>query len=135
MVGCIVVPPGAGHFVKMVHNGVEYGIMQAYAEGFNILHEANAGSKYVKEGDAEVFRWKIQQIIVMILTALRLLSYGGAVVLWVAGCLILPLMFYAAIEKLSKFGGGVSDSGGKSLDCPRCCGSWCSRSCYLYSII
>ena len=47
-------PPGAGHFVKMVHNGIEYGIMQAYAEGFNILHEANAGSKYVKEGDAEV---------------------------------------------------------------------------------
>ena len=46
--------PGAGHFVKMVHNGIEYGIMQAYAEGFNILHEANAGSKYVKEGDAEV---------------------------------------------------------------------------------
>ena len=33
-------PPGAGHFVKMVHNGVEYGIMQAYAEGFNILHES-----------------------------------------------------------------------------------------------
>ena len=47
-------PPGAGHFVKMVHNGIEYGIMQAYAEGFNILHEANAGSQYVKEGDAEV---------------------------------------------------------------------------------
>ena len=38
----------------MVHNGIEYGIMQAYAEGFNILHEANAGSQYVKEGDAEV---------------------------------------------------------------------------------
>ena len=47
-------PAGAGHFVKMVHNGVEYGIMQAYAEGFNILHEANAGSAYVAEGDAEV---------------------------------------------------------------------------------
>ena len=47
-------PAGAGHFTKMVHNGIEYGIMQAYAEGFNILHEANAGSKYVKEGDAEV---------------------------------------------------------------------------------
>ena len=46
--------PGAGHFVKMVHNGVEYGIMQAYAEGFNILHEANAGAKYVAAGDAEV---------------------------------------------------------------------------------
>ena len=40
--------------MKMVHNGVEYGMMQAYAEGFNILHEANSGSKYVKEGDAEV---------------------------------------------------------------------------------
>ena len=38
----------------MVHNGVEYGIMQAYAEGFNILNEANAGAKYTKEGDAEV---------------------------------------------------------------------------------
>ena len=36
-------PSGAGHFTKMVHNGIEYGIMQAYAEGFNILHEANAG--------------------------------------------------------------------------------------------
>ena len=38
--------PGAGHFVKMVHNGVEYGIMQAYAEGFNILHHGDLGSKY-----------------------------------------------------------------------------------------
>ena len=47
-------PPGAGHFVKMVHNGIEYGVMQAYAEGFNILENANAGAKYVKEGDAEV---------------------------------------------------------------------------------
>ena len=46
--------PGAGHFTKMVHNGVEYGIMQAYAEGFNILKEANAGRAYVAEGDAEV---------------------------------------------------------------------------------
>ena len=46
--------PGAGHFVKMVHNGVEYGIMQAYAEGFNILHHGDLGSKYVKEGDAEI---------------------------------------------------------------------------------
>jgi len=36
-------PPGAGHFVKMVHNGIEYGVMAAYAEGLNILHHANAG--------------------------------------------------------------------------------------------
>ncbi len=38
-------PSGAGHFVKMVHNGMEYGIMAAYAEGLNILHHANVGHK------------------------------------------------------------------------------------------
>ncbi len=43
---------GAGHFVKMVHNGIEYGLMAAYAEGLNILHGANAGT-HVIEGDAE----------------------------------------------------------------------------------
>src|SRR5215467_11142490 len=45
-------PNGAGHFVKMVHNGIEYGIMAAYAEGFNILKHANAG-KHTREVDAE----------------------------------------------------------------------------------
>ncbi len=43
---------GAGHFVKMVHNGIEYGIMAAYAEGLNVLHSANAG-KRARETDAE----------------------------------------------------------------------------------
>ena len=38
-------PPGAGHFVKMVHNGIEYGVMAAYAEGINVLHHANVGKK------------------------------------------------------------------------------------------
>src|SRR6185312_16548550 len=38
-------PHGAGHFVKMVHNGIEYGLMAAYAEGFNILRHANVGMK------------------------------------------------------------------------------------------
>src|SRR5580692_5548270 len=38
-------PSGAGHFVKMVHNGIEYGLMAAYAEGLNILHHANAGKE------------------------------------------------------------------------------------------
>ena len=38
-------PSGAGHFVKMVHNGIEYGLMAAYAEGLNILHHADAGKK------------------------------------------------------------------------------------------
>jgi 6-phosphogluconate dehydrogenase len=45
-------PNGAGHFVKMVHNGIEYGIMAAYAEGLNILHHANVGKKQ-QEIDAE----------------------------------------------------------------------------------
>ncbi len=45
-------PSGAGHFVKMVHNGVEYGVMAAYAEGLNVLKNANAG-KVKREGDAE----------------------------------------------------------------------------------
>ena len=45
-------PAGAGHFVKMVHNGIEYGIMAAYAEGLNILHRANVG-KQQGEADAE----------------------------------------------------------------------------------
>ena len=43
-------PPGAGHFVKMVHNGVEYGIMQAYAEGFNILHDLMLGQALHQRG-------------------------------------------------------------------------------------
>jgi 6-phosphogluconate dehydrogenase len=45
-------PVGAGHFVKMVHNGIEYGIMAAYAEGLNILKHADAG-KQTREADAE----------------------------------------------------------------------------------
>src|SRR5213083_38042 len=45
-------PNGAGHFVKMVHNGIEYGIMAAYAEGLNILHHADVG-KHQQEIDAE----------------------------------------------------------------------------------
>ena len=45
-------PAGAGHFVKMIHNGIEYGLMAAYAEGFNILSHANAG-KVASEADAE----------------------------------------------------------------------------------
>ena len=45
-------PHGAGHFVKMVHNGIEYGLMAAYAEGFNILKHANAGL-IARDSDAE----------------------------------------------------------------------------------
>jgi len=45
-------PNGAGHFVKMIHNGIEYGLMAAYAEGLNILHHADAG-KHARDADAE----------------------------------------------------------------------------------
>jgi len=45
-------PNGAGHFVKMIHNGIEYGLMAAYAEGLNILYHADAG-KHVRDADAE----------------------------------------------------------------------------------
>src|SRR5207247_4782620 len=45
-------PVGAGHFVKMVHNGIEYGLMAAYAEGLNVLKHANAGATE-READAE----------------------------------------------------------------------------------
>jgi 6-phosphogluconate dehydrogenase len=51
-------PNGAGHFVKMIHNGIEYGMMQAYAEGFHILHEANDASV----PDAERMPLKIGEI-------------------------------------------------------------------------
>jgi 6-phosphogluconate dehydrogenase len=47
-------PSGAGHFVKMVHNGIEYGLMAAYAEGFNILKHANAGKAGREHASAEV---------------------------------------------------------------------------------
>ena len=94
-------PPGAGHFVKMVHNGVEYGMMQAYAEGFNILHEANAGAKYVKEGDAEVAPMDNPEDYQYDIDVAEVASYG-VVVAWLAvGCLTLPLMYYAAIENLA----------------------------------
>ena len=55
-------PSGAGHFVKMVHNGIEYGMMAAYGEGLNILKNANAG-KHTRDADAETARWSIPSSI------------------------------------------------------------------------
>jgi len=104
-------PPGAGHFVKMVHNGVEYGIMQAYAEGFNILHEANAGSKYVKEGDAEVAPMENPedyQYDIDCSEVAELWRRGSVVGSWL---LDLTADVLRGDRELGKFGGGVSDSG------------------------
>ena len=103
--------PGAGHFVKMVHNGIEYGIMQAYAEGFNILHEANAGSKYVKEGDAEVAPMDNPadyQYDIDVAEVAELWRRGSVVGSWL---LDLTAHVLRNDGELSDFGGGVSDSG------------------------
>ncbi|UYE97230.1 Gnd [Cyanophage S-TIM54] len=104
-------PAGAGHFVKMVHNGIEYGIMQAYAEGFNILHEANAGSAYVKEGDAEVAPMenpKDYQYDIDVAEVAELWRRGSVVGSWL---LDLTADVLRRDRELSKFDGGVSDSG------------------------
>jgi 6-phosphogluconate dehydrogenase len=103
-------PAGAGHFVKMVHNGIEYGIMAAYAEGLNILHHAGAGLQS-READAET-------------TPLRhpehyqyQLDLGEITELWRRGSVIsswlLDLTARALLESpdLSGFAGRVSDSG------------------------
>ena len=104
-------PPGAGHFVKMVHNGIEYGIMQAYAEGFNILHEANAGSKYVKEGDAEVAPMENPedyQYDIDVSEVAELWRRGSVVGSWL---LDLTADVLRGNRELGNFDGGVSDSG------------------------
>ena len=104
-------PPGAGHFVKMVHNGVEYGIMQAYAEGFNILHEANAGSAYVKAGDAEVAPMENPedyQYDIDVAEVAELWRRGSVVGSWL---LDLTADVLRRDRELGKFDGGVSDSG------------------------
>ena len=103
--------PGAGHFVKMVHNGVEYGIMQAYAEGFGILANADAGSKYVAENDAEVAPMadpENYQYDIDCAEVAELWRRGSVVGSWL---LDLTADVLRSDRKLSKFGGGVSDSG------------------------
>ena len=103
--------PGAGHFVKMVHNGIEYGIMQAYAEGFNILHEANAGSKYVKEGDAEVAPMDCPEDYCYDINVSKVAECwrrGSVVGSWL---LDLTADVLRRDGELSNFAGGVSDSG------------------------
>ena len=104
-------PAGAGHFVKMVHNGIEYGIMQAYAEGFNILNEANAGAKYVKEGDAEVAPMENPedyQYDIDCAEVAELWRRGSVIGSWL---LDLTADVFRNDRTLSKFDGGVSDSG------------------------
>jgi 6-phosphogluconate dehydrogenase len=103
-------PSGAGHFVKMVHNGIEYGIMAAYAEGLNVLHHANAG-KHQREVDAETTPLRNPEHY------LYDLNLADITEVWRRGSVIASwLLDLAAISllkspDLSKFSGRVSDSG------------------------
>jgi len=102
-------PVGAGHFVKMIHNGIEYGLMQAYAEGFNILHKvgATAGEQVVDAETAPVqqqthgFAFKLDQIA-------ELWRHGSVVSSWLLDLLAGQL---AGSPGLDQFAGRVSDSG------------------------
>ncbi|MBV9443857.1 MAG: decarboxylating 6-phosphogluconate dehydrogenase, partial [Acidobacteriaceae bacterium] len=90
-------PPGSGHFVKMVHNGIEYGVMQAYAEGFDVM--ANKNSKELPE--SEQYDLNIRDIA-------ELWRRGSVIGSWL---LDLTAMALAENPSLSEFTGHVQDSG------------------------
>jgi 6-phosphogluconate dehydrogenase len=101
---------GAGHFVKMVHNGIEYGMMAAYAEGLGVLKAANIG-KHSGEIDAETTPLRNPehyQYDFNLPDISEVWRRGSVIASW-----LLDLMAAALIEdpQLSKFGGRVSDSG------------------------
>ncbi|HSS31782.1 MAG TPA: decarboxylating 6-phosphogluconate dehydrogenase [Solirubrobacterales bacterium] len=103
-------PNGAGHFVKMVHNGIEYGMMAAYAEGLNILKNANAG-KVSREADAETAPLdhpEYYQYDLDLPEVAEVWRRGSVVGSW-----LLDLTAAAMVESpdLSDFAGRVSDSG------------------------
>jgi 6-phosphogluconate dehydrogenase len=103
-------PVGAGHFVKMVHNGIEYGIMSAYAEGFNILKHANAGME-TREVDAETTPLRnpeLYQYEFDLADIAELWRRGSVVASWL---LDLTASALAKSPNLENFGGRVSDSG------------------------
>jgi len=103
-------PSGAGHFVKMVHNGIEYGIMAAYAEGISVLQNANIGKKH-GEIDAETTPLRDPEHYHYDLNLPDISEVwrrGSVIASW-----LLDLTAGALIgdPSLSKFGGRVSDSG------------------------
>ncbi len=103
-------PHGAGHFVKMVHNGIEYGLMAAYAEGLNILRHAGVG-KQSREADAETTpleRPEHYQFDINVADVTEVWRRGSVVGSWL---LDLTAKALAADPQLGRFGGRVSDSG------------------------
>jgi 6-phosphogluconate dehydrogenase len=104
-------PNGAGHFVKMVHNGIEYGVMAAYAEGLGILQKANIGLHPEDEADAETTPLrdpKYYQYEIDTRAVAELWRRGSVISSW-----LLDLTAHALLQdpKLETFAGRVSDSG------------------------
>ena len=103
-------PSGAGHFVKMVHNGIEYGMMASLAEGLNILRNADAGTR-VEQGDAETaplehpefYQYKID-----IPDVAEVWRRGSVIGSWL---LDLTAIALSEAPDLTEFTGRVSDSG------------------------
>jgi 6-phosphogluconate dehydrogenase len=103
-------PNGAGHFVKMVHNGIEYGIMAAYAEGMGVLRAANVG-KQNQEADAETTPLRNPehyQYDLNLPDIAEVWRRGSVIASWLLDLTAAALVTDAA---LSKFEGRVSDSG------------------------
>jgi 6-phosphogluconate dehydrogenase len=101
---------GAGHFVKMVHNGIEYGIMAAYAEGLNVLRSANIG-KQKSEADAETTPLRDPehyQYDLPLADVAEVWRRGSVIASWL---LDLTASALVADPQLAKFSGHVSDSG------------------------
>jgi len=103
-------PSGAGHFVKMVHNGIEYGVMAAYAEGFNILRNANIGSK-PQAADAETAPLQnpeFYQYDINVTDVAEVWRRGSVIGSWLLDLIAEALV---ADPQLKNYAGRVSDSG------------------------
>jgi 6-phosphogluconate dehydrogenase len=101
---------GAGHFVKMVHNGIEYGVMAAYAEGMNILSQANSGKEH-RTADAETSplqQPQYYQFDIDLPAVAEVWRHGSVIGSWL---LDLTAGALKADPALAQFGGRVSDSG------------------------
>jgi 6-phosphogluconate dehydrogenase len=103
-------PSGAGHFVKMVHNGIEYGVMAAYAEGLNILNHANVG-KTKRTEDAETTPLRNPEHYMYDINlpdVAEVWRRGSVIASWLLDLTAIALL---KSPQLSDFGGRVSDSG------------------------
>ncbi|MCC7361520.1 MAG: decarboxylating 6-phosphogluconate dehydrogenase [Anaerolineales bacterium] len=103
-------PSGAGHFVKMVHNGIEYGLMQAYAEGFNVLRHANAGkeTRAVSAETTPLAHPEHYQYDFDLAEVAEVWRRGSVITSWLLDLSAISLL---GSPDLAEFAGQVSDSG------------------------